>query len=124
MSEQRTTVRLVGVIVAVSSSIAAIALVGMPAVILLAAVPVWLAYQHRRGRSLRLPGQRQWYRWVTSGVAVLAVESLAIVVSGEASGWVWGLGALPFVLGLLAVAAGVVMGVRDVRQHRGGTTPA
>ena len=44
MSEQHTTARLIAVIVAVSLSIAAIALIGIPAVVLLAAVPAWLAY--------------------------------------------------------------------------------
>jgi len=124
MSEQETTARLVAVIVAVSLSIAAIALIGIPAVALLAAVPAWLAYQHRRGRLLRLPGQRKWYRWVLSGVAVLVVEWLAFMLSGEAGEWVWGLGGLLAVLGLLTVAVGVVMGVRDLRQHRGRMTPA
>ena len=124
MSEQQTTARLVAVIVAVALSITAIALIGIPAVILVVAIPVWLAYQHSRGRLLRLPGQRQWYRWVLSGVAVLAVEWLALMLSGEATDWVWGLGALLFILGLLAVAAGVAMGIRDLRQHRGRVTPA
>ena len=107
-----------GVIVAVWLSIAAIALIGIPAVVLLAAVPAWLAYQHKRGRLLRLTGQRKWHRWVLSGVAALAVEWLAFMLTGEADEWVWGLG------GLLAVAVGVVMGVRDLRPHRGRVTPA
>ena len=120
MCEQQATVRLLTLIVAVSLSIAAIAFIGIPAVVLLAAVPAWLAYQHRRGRLLRLPGQSKWYRWVLSGAAVLAVEWLAFILSGEADEWVWGLGSLLAVLGLLVVAAGVVMGVRDLRQHRAG----
>ena len=126
MSEQQTTVRLLTVIVAVSLSIAAIAFIGIPAVVLLAAVPAWLAYQHRRRRLLRLPGQRKWYRWVLGGVIVLAVESVAFMLSGdgEAGQWVWGLGSLLAVLGLLTVTAGVAMGVRDLRQHRRRVTPA
>ena len=82
-------------------------------------MPAWLAYQHRRGRLLRLPGQSNWYRWVLSGATVLALEWLALTLSGEADEWVWGLATLLAVLGLLAVTAGVAMGVRDLRQHRG-----
>ena len=120
MSEQQTTVRLLTLIVALSLSITAITFIGIPAVVLLAAVPAWLAYQHRRGRLLRLPGQSNWYRWVLSGVTVLALEWLALTLSGEADEWVWGLASLLAVLGLLAVTAGVAMGVRDIRQHRAG----
>ena len=109
--------------VAVSLSIAAITFIGIPAVALLAAVAAWLVYQRRRGRYVGLPGQSKWYRWVLSGVAVLAVGSLPLILSLEGD-WVWGLGSLLAVLGLLAVVAGVAVGVRDLRQHRGRVTPA
>ena len=87
MSEQQTTVRLLTMIVAVSLSMAAITFIGIPAVGLLAAVPAWLAYRHRSGCLLRLPGQSKWYRRVLSGATVLAVEWLAFILLGEV--WAW-----------------------------------
>jgi len=125
MSEQQTTARLVAVIVAVSLSIAAIAFyIGVPAVALLAApVAAWLVYQRRRGRYVRLPGQSKWYRWVLSGVAIFAVTLLPFILSLE-GGWVWGLGNVLSIIGLLTIVAGVAMGVRDLLRHRGRATPA
>lgn len=123
MSEQQTTARLLTAIIAVSLSIAAIALIGIPAIVLLAAVAAWLVYQQRRGRYVRLPSQSKWYRWVLSGVAAIAVGPLLLIFSLEGD-WVWGLGSALTVPGLLAVAAGVAMGLRDLRQHRGRVTPA
>ena len=120
MSEQQTM--LVTVIVMVSLSIAAILFIGFYAVVLLAAVTGWLVYQRGRGRYVRLSGQSRWYGWVLSGVALLAVASLPAILSlGELSEWAWTLFALLTVAGLIAVAVGVAMAVRD--RHRGPVEP-
>ena len=108
---------LVTVIVMVALSIAAILLIGFYAVVLLAAVTGWLVSQRGRGRYVHLPGQSRWYRWVLSGVALLAVASLPAMLSlGELSEWAWTLFALLTVAGLIAVAVGVAMAMRD--RHR------
>lgn len=112
MSEQQTM--LVTVVVIVSLSIGAILFGGFYAVVLLAAVTGWLVYQRGRGRYVRLPGQSRWYRWVLSGVALLAVLFLSnILWLGELSEVTWTVFALLTVAGLITVAVGVAMGVRD-----------
>lgn len=123
MSEQHTSARLATAIVALSLSIAAVALLGIAAVVALVVVIAWLAYHETRGRHVRLPGESKWYRWVLGGVAGLAVGSLPLVLSLEGD-WVWGLSNLFGVLGLLGVAAGIAIGVRDLRRRPGGPTPA
>jgi hypothetical protein len=53
---------------------------------LLAAVAAWLGNQQRRGRLLRLPGQRTWYRWVVSGGVILAIVLAAVGFSNYDAG--------------------------------------
>jgi len=123
MSGQQITAQLTTVIAAVLVSIAAMLFIGFYAVVLLAAATGGLVYQRRRGRYVRLPGQSTWYRWVLSGVAMLAVASLPAILSlGELNEWIWTVFALLTVAGLIAVAVGAAMGMRD--RHRGPVTPA
>ena len=80
------------------------------------AVAAWFVYQRTRRRYAALPGQGRWYRWVLGGGAVHAIAWTPLILSLEGD-WVWGLWSLLAVLGLLAVAVGLAMGVRDLRQH-------
>ena len=122
MSEFETTARLLSLIVLVALSVVAVASIGAPGAVLLVAVAAWFVYQRTRRRYAALPGQGRWYRWVLGGVAVHAIAwTLVFSLEGD---WVWGVWATCSVLGLLAVAAGVAMGVRDLHRHPRGPTPA
>ena len=120
MSEQQTTGLLGAVIAAAALCIVAIAVIGPPALILLAALAAWLTYQHRRGRYVRLPGQSNWHRWVLAGAALLAVTSTAIL-SFDMGDLVYSLWALLTVAGVFACAVGIAVGLRD--HHRGPMQP-
>jgi len=113
MSEQQATAQLIAVIVTVSLSIVAILFVGFYAAVLLVAVTGWLVYQRGRGRYVQLPGQSGWQRWVVSGAGLLVVAWVPVIFSHEFSEWLWGLWALVTVAGLLAVAVGAAIGMRD-----------
>jgi hypothetical protein len=122
MSKQQTTPRQVAaVVIMVALSIAAMVAVGPLVFVPFLAVAGWLVYQERRGQYVRLPGQSRWHRWVLSGAALLAVGLLpAILPVGELSEVTWTLFALLMVTGLIALATGVAIGMRD----RGPADPA
>jgi hypothetical protein len=84
--QQQSTLSWIAVIAAVALPFAALSTVGIPAIALLAAVAAWLANQQRRGRLLRLPGQRTWYRWVVSGGVILAIVLATVGFSNYDAG--------------------------------------
>ena len=116
MSEQQTTAQLIAGIITVSLSIVAILFVGLYAAVPLAAVTGWLVYQRGRGRYVQLPVQSGWYRWVLSGAGLLVVAWIPVILSAEWSEWLWGLWALLTLAGLLALAVGAAIGMRN--PHR------
>ena len=123
MSEFETTARLLTLIVLAALSVVAVASIGAPGAVLLVAAAGWFVYQRTQRRYAALPGQGSWYRWVLGGVAVHAIAWTPLILSLEGE-WVWALWSLLATLGLLAVAVGLAMGVRDLRQHLRRATAA
>jgi hypothetical protein len=90
MSKHQRASRLIVAIIAIASAVAALAF-AVPTLLLLGVLAAWLASEQARGRLLRLPGQRKWYRWVVGGGAVIAVEnsseSRLCAMTSASRGW-------------------------------------
>lgn len=112
MSEQQTTTRLAAVIVTVALTIVAIAALGWPSILLLAAIAAWATYQYRHGRYVRLPHHGRWHRWIVAGAAILAIASAAIVWF-DLNDLLYSLWLLLTIAGVCACAVGIAIGLRD-----------
>ena len=122
MSDQQRTAQIITVLATVSLSILAILFVGFYAVGLLVTATGWLAYQRSRGRYVQLPGQNGGRRWLLSGAGLLVVASVPVILSIELNQWIWTGWALLALAGVILIAAGAALGMRD--HPRDPVTPA
>lgn len=83
-----------------------------------------LAWRHARAITAAAPTTAHWWKLLTAGAGVLAAVIVVTTATGEVDGSMWWPMVLAILCALLAVAAGLVLGIAHLTSRRPRNAPS